>query len=52
MTKILNEGHARGAFGAAMKLANDGEITGHGKVESKARRVATRYLREREAKGH
>jgi hypothetical protein len=48
ISRLRKEGTARGAFGAALELAKQGKIKGNGTLESKARRVASRYLKERQ----
>lgn len=44
---MVKKGDARAAYGAAKKLAFDGKIAGKGTHENRAKRLATRYLRER-----
>jgi hypothetical protein len=45
--KRMNLGKARSANGAALQLARDGKLAGVGSEQSKARRVARRYLQSR-----
>jgi hypothetical protein len=47
ITKKLKAGKARGAYGAALKLAEAGKVAGSGTNESKAKRVGSLYLKER-----
>ena len=42
--KRMNSGKARSANGAALQLAHEGKLAGGGSEQSKARRVARRYL--------
>jgi hypothetical protein len=44
MKRLIKEGKARSAYGAALKLTN--ELAGDGTPESKAKRVATLYHKE------
>jgi len=43
--KLISLGKARSAYGAALELAYEDKLAGGGTKESKARRVARRYLR-------
>ena len=44
MSRLIKEGKARSAYGAALKLAD--ELAGDGTPQSKAKRVATLYRKE------
>ena len=46
MKTLIEAGKARSSHGAALTLARDNKVTGAGHVESKAKRLATRYRKE------
>ena len=50
MSEMMKKGEARSAYGAALILAERGEVVGHGHEKSKADRLARRYRREYKSK--
>jgi hypothetical protein len=45
ISRLIRDGKARSPHDAALKLAYDGQLAGGGTEESKAKRVAGRYLK-------